>query len=174
MSPVLRPYQADVLGRLEAEIAVGRRRVLLVAPTGSGKSIIASTVIASAGARGDRVLFLAHRREILRQTSQELHAAGVDHGVLLPGYQMRPYVSVQVASIATLHARAVRTASIALPPADLVIVDEAHHVRARTYRRVLQAYPGAAILGLTATPCRGDGRGLGNCFNSMLWSSVGE
>ena len=51
-----------------------------------------------------------------------------------------------------------------LPPADLLIIDEAHHARAATYQKVINAYPHPVLIGLTATPCRGDGRGLGNIF----------
>jgi superfamily II DNA or RNA helicase len=75
---------------------------------------------------------------------------------------------VQIASIQTLHARAARSRKIELPPASLVIIDEAHHVRARTYMWLVQAYPDAVILGLTATPCRADGRGLGNVFQTLI------
>ena len=70
---------------------------------------------------------------------------------------------------------AVRSTTIDLPPANLVIVDEAHHARARTWRRLIEAYPLARIVGLTATPCRGDGRGLGNTFELLIeGASVAE
>jgi superfamily II DNA or RNA helicase len=167
-APELRPYQADVITRINAEIAAGRRRVLLVAPTGSGKTVIAAAVVADAVARGLRVLFLAHRRELINQASRKLHAAGIDHGIILPGFPMRLAEPVQVASIASLRARAFSSSSIDMPVADVVIVDEAHHARARTYRRILEAYPNAIVIGLTATPCRGDGRGLGNVFDVLV------
>jgi DNA repair protein RadD len=115
-----------------------------------------------------RVLFLAHRRELILQTSRKLYEVGIDHGILLPGYPVRLHEPVQIASVATLHARAVRSNSIEMPAADLVIVDEAHHVRARTYTCILEAYPRAIVVGLTATPCRGDGRGLGNAFDALI------
>ncbi len=115
-----------------------------------------------------RILFLAHRRELILQTSRKLYELRIGHGVLLPGYPLRLYEPVQIASIATLHARAVRSNLIAMPEADLVIVDEAHHVLARSYMRILDAYPDAIVLGLTATPCRGDGRGLGNAFETLV------
>jgi DNA repair protein RadD len=164
----LRPYQQRVIDRVGAEIAVGRRRLLLVAPTGSGKSVIAAAVVADAVGCQKRVLFLSHRRELIQQTSAKLHAAGVDHGVIQAGFPTRPGEGVQVASISTLHARAVRTNKMELPAADLFVIDEAHHCRARTYRRLIEAYPSAIILGLTATPCRGDGRGLGNMFETIV------
>ena len=84
------------------------------------------------------------------------------------GFLTRPAEPVQIASISTLDARAVRSSSLQLPPADLVIVDEAHHTPARTWRRLIGAYPEAVVLGLTATPCRGDGRGLGDIFETMI------
>jgi DNA repair protein RadD len=166
--PELRPYQREVMERFDAEVAAGRRRVLLVAPTGSGKTVIAGAIMAGTASAGGRVLFLAHRRELIQHASQKLYAVGIDHGVIQAGFPTRPGESVQVASISTLHARAIRTRTMDLPAADLVIVDEAHHTPARTYRRLLAAYPEAVILGLTATPCRGDGRGLGNAFDTLI------
>ena len=75
---------------------------------------------------------------------------------------------VQIASIQTLSARAIRSRTIDLPRADLVVIDEAHHCRAKTYRKIIESYPKAIILGMTATPCRGDGRGLGNVFDCII------
>jgi superfamily II DNA or RNA helicase len=165
---MLRPYQHDVIARFEKEVASGRRRVLKTAPTGSGKTVIAAAIIEKACRDRRRVLVLAHRREIVAQTVEKLYRAGVDAGVIQAGFSPRPGVPVQVASVQTLHVRAVRSRSIALPPADLVVVDECHHVRAQTYQRILAAYPNAIVLGLTATPCRGDGRGLGTAFDVLI------
>jgi len=67
-----------------------------------------------------------------------------------------------------LHARAMRTRAIDLPPADLLFIDECHHARARTYERLIASYPNPVIIGLTATPCRTDGRGLGNLFETLI------
>ena len=164
----LRPYQADVIARVRERIAAGQRRVLLVAPTGAGKTVIAASFVRDALAEGKRVLFLAHRRELITQAARKLHELGCDHGVLLPGHATRLHVRLQIASVATLHARAVRSHLVELPPADTIVLDEAHHVRARTYLRLLEQYPAAIVLGLTATPVRGDGRGLGNVFNTMV------
>jgi len=167
-APELRPYQLEVMGRLEKEISERRRRILLPAPTGSGKTVIAAAAIDNAVRHGQRVLFVAHRRELISQTSQKLHALGIDHGIIQAGFPSRPSARVQVASIQTLHARAVRCNSIELHRADLLFLDECHHARARTYMRVISAYPDAVILGLTATPCRRDGRGLGNIFEALV------
>jgi superfamily II DNA or RNA helicase len=168
VGPQLRHYQVEVIAEVKAEIAAGKRRLVLVAPTGSGKTIVACAGIAEAVATGHRVLILVHRRELIAQISAKLYAVGVGHGIIAPGFPSRPGERVQVASIQTLHARAVRTARIDLPAADLVIVDECHHCRAMTYRKIIDAYPQAIVIGLTATPCRGDGRGLGNVFETII------
>jgi DNA repair protein RadD len=168
VAPALRDYQIEVITKFDAEVAAGRRRVLLVAPTASGKTVVAGAIIGNAASTGRRILFLAHRRELIQQASRKLHAVGVDHGIIQAGFSPRPSVPVQVASVQTLHARAIRGTTMELPSAAVVVVDEAHHIRARTYQRLLSAYPEAIVLGLTATPCRGDGRGLGNAFDVLV------
>jgi superfamily II DNA or RNA helicase len=165
MTAELRPYQHNVVHGFNRAVEIGKRRIIIVAPTGSGKTVIASAI---AAAEGRRVLFLAHRREIIQQTSAKLHEAGLDHGVIQAGFPTRPGEAIQVASIQTLHARAIRGSAMELPAADLVIIDEAHHCRAETYQKIIARYPEAIVLGLTATPCRGDGRGLGNDFEHMV------
>jgi superfamily II DNA or RNA helicase len=154
--PELRPYQREVIEQFNGELTAGRRRVLLVAPTGAGKTVITGAIIAEAAGEGRRVLFLAHRRELIQQASAKLYAVGVDHGIVQAGCRTRPGERAQVASIQTLHRRAVRSTAMEMPLADLVVVDETHHVRARSYREILDAYPEAVILGLTATPCRSE------------------
>jgi DNA repair protein RadD len=115
-------------------------------------------------------LVVAHRREIVNQTSAKLTAFDVHHGIIQAGDEnkLRPLARVQVASIQTLHARAIRAETMLMPLADLIIIDEAHHACARTYKAVIERYPNAIVLGLTATPCRGDGRGLGGIFTTIL------
>jgi DNA repair protein RadD len=163
----LRPYQADVIDRFLSDAATGNRRQLLVAPTGSGKTIIAAAIVKHYVATGRRVLVLAHRREIVTQTSRKLFELGIDHGVIQAGFATHQS-EVQVASVQTLYVRAIRGSKIELPPADLLIVDECHHATARTWDKIIAAYPDATLLGLTATPCRGDGRGLGGIFDTLL------
>jgi superfamily II DNA or RNA helicase len=160
----LRAYQArDIEG---IETALGRgERVLYVLPTGGGKTVVAARLIERAVERGQRVLVLTHRREILQQTSRKLD---LDHGIIQAGLNADLAHPVQVASIQTLHARAIRTDKITLPAAHLLVIDESHHVAARTWSGILEQYPNARIVGLTATPCRSDGRGLGNFFDTLI------
>jgi DNA repair protein RadD len=164
----LRVYQNDVLAEVDQVIGAGKRRPIVVAPTGAGKTIIAAAIIKAAVSKTQRVLVLAHTREIIKQTSEKLFAHEIPHGIIQAGFMTRPDESVQVASVQTLWARAMRTNRMELPAADLLIVDEAHHCPANTYRKIVDAYPGAVLIGLTATPCRGDGRGLGCIFDTII------
>jgi superfamily II DNA or RNA helicase len=164
----LRDYQRAAIERAQQALSSGKRRIVIVAPTGAGKTVLAAAMAVDAAAAAKRVVFLAHRRELVAQASRKLHAAGLDHGIVAAGFPARPGEPVQVASISTLHARAVRCSSIELPAADVVFVDEAHHATARTWRRLIEAYPNASIVGLTATPCRGDGGGLGAIFDALV------
>jgi len=166
----LHPFQQAVVDQVEKEIEQGRRKLLLVAPTGSGKTVMGGAIINHAVERHQRVLVIAHRREIITQTRDKLITNGTTPGIVLAGFEdeLRPYASVQVAAIQTLHARAIRSNRMPMPAATYVIIDEAHHARAKTYQKVLDAYPDAVVIGLTATPARGDGRGLGNVFDQII------
>ena len=114
------------------------------------------------------MLALAHRREIIGQTADKLRAVGVEPGIIMAGEPHQPLLPVQVASVQTLFERGIRRESISMPPADLVFIDEAHHTPAATYRKIGEAYPHARFLGLTATPERGDGRGLGDDYEALV------
>ena len=157
----LRDYQRDIVDRARRV-----RRPCIVMPTGSGKTLVASEIIRSAPDR--HVLFLAHRRELIRQAAEKLGEFGVNAGVILAGEPTNAMCGVQVASVQTLWSRSFRSKSLELPPAEIVFIDEAHHVRARTYKAIIEKYPDAKIIGLTATPCRRDGRGLGNVFDALV------
>jgi superfamily II DNA or RNA helicase len=164
----LRDYQIDAVDRIEGAIDAGQNP-LYVLPTGGGKTVIATHVIERAVLRDKRVLVLTHRREILRQTSLKLP---MDHGLIQAGLTLDLAYPVQVGSVQTLWHRCMARNKIPLPEADILVVDEAHHVRARTWSGIIEAYPDAAVVGLTATPCRSDGRGLGNHFDVCSASSA--
>jgi len=167
-SQSLRQYQLDVVHHVELEQRAGRRRILVVAPTGSGKTVLACEAIRRRRVRGARILVLVHRRELIKQMSQRLHAAGIDHGIIAAGFQARPGEQVQVASIATIGARAMRSRQMELPVADVIVVDESHHATADSWRSIIESFPNAVVIGLTATPCRKGGTGLGDLFETLV------
>jgi DNA repair protein RadD len=160
-------YQAEKVDEVFRLIAAGHRRILLVSPTGSGKTVIAAEIIRRLNVERKDVLFIDHLREITKQTSKKLNDFGVFNGIIQAGIRATPIAGVQVASIQTLFGRS-GSGRLELPPAKVIFIDEAHHSVARTYRRILEKYPDAIVIGLTATPCRGDGRGLGGLFDVMV------
>ena len=159
-----RPYQTDLMNEIPAKYRQGLTRVLLQLPTGAGKTFVFCRIAAGAIAKGRRVWLLGHRAEILTQISDALYTLGIDHGVL-EGGQQDTNATIIVASIATMARRLDRYIDAA---PDLIIVDEAHHAVAGSWRNILNAFPKARILGVTATPERLDGRGLGDVFESMI------
>jgi len=164
----LRPYQEKLLADIDSAFRAGYRRPLIVMPTGSGKTIVFAVSIQCEAAQHRKALVLAHRREIIHQTADKLRALGVIPGIVMAGEKPRPMLDAQVASVQTLFARGIKREVMALPPADLGIVDEAHHSPAASYRQILEAYPDTRWLGFTATPERGDGRGLGGFFDTLI------
>jgi superfamily II DNA or RNA helicase len=165
----LRDYQIKAVENIEREMLGKSRHVLFVLPTGGGKTEIAKVIAENAVVgRGERVLFLTHRREILRQTSRKLSFANLDHGLIQAGLNVDLEYPIQVASIQTFWQRCMRTNKLPLPAINKIIIDECHHTVARTWRLILEAYPNARRLGLTATPTRGDGRGLGDYFDVLI------
>ncbi len=160
MTVTLRPYQIRAINELRVAIRAGKRRMVLVSPTGSGKTIMACEIIRSAVANGRRVIVIAHRKELIDQTVDKLARFGVTAGVVM-GDDNRADSSqpVQICTIQTLARRLDR-----LPPADIIIYDECHHIAANTSREVLDRYPAAVVVGLTATPWRTDKLGLADIF----------
>lgn len=160
--PGLRPYQQRGLDEIRAAFVSGARGVLYVSPTGSGKTVLFASLVDGTIRHGKRCIITAHRIEIVEQVSTALAGLGVPHGVIAPDYPETPE-PVQVASIASLVRRIDRHNHY-----DLIVVDESHHAVAGTWRRVIDAMPAAKVLGVTATPERLDGRGLGDVFGAMV------
>ena len=159
----LRPYQTAAIEALR-RAADTKARLLLTIPTGGGKTLTASEIIRSAVSKGNRVLFVVHLRELVNQTVRALERRGVTHIGVMRGDDGRvdPSAPVQIASIQTLARRE-------KPKAEIVILDEAHRSIADTYERnIWEAYPDAIIIGLTATPCRSDGRPLVERYQDLI------
>ncbi len=165
-APELRPYQHDVIRDFHLAVAAGYKRILLVAPTAAGKTVIAAAIIHTSwpSERARSCSPIGARSS--GRPSKKLHSVGIRHGIIQAGMPASPFEDVQVASIQTLWARAIRSDAMPLPPAAC----------SSSTRRIIappslpedhRAYPDAIVLGLTATPCRGDGRGLGGIFETI-------
>lgn len=160
----LRDYQEMAIESVRDSYRAGNRRTLLVSPTGSGKTLMFSYIAAGVAKNGKRVLIIAHRRELLKQISAALTRAGVKHGMLAGGSTGIPPHNVIVASVFTLANRLKH-----FPKPDLIIGDEAHHFTPdSSWGKVVAAFPEALVLGVTATPERLDGKGLGMLFDDMV------
>ena len=160
----LRDYQADHRGEEGIREAYRQRHrtVLYVLPTGGGKTVLASSMVAKASARGRRILFMAHRRELIEQASETFGQFGIEHGVIMSG-RSGNRVPVQLGMVGMIANRTERIA-----PPDFIVVDEAHHSSAQSYRKILAAFPRAHVLGITATPARTDGAGLGDIYQAIV------
>ena len=159
----LRWYQKQAVDQLRDAI-MSSKSALFCLPTGGGKSAVAGEIARLASAKGKRTLFLAHRRELVRQLYGTLteFCPSMSIGIEAAGFLSMPWADLQIASVASLVRR-----NINLRP-DIIVVDECHHARARSWALILQRYPHAKRLGLSATPQRLDGRGLGEFFNSLV------
>ena len=166
----LRPYQQQARERIHAEWENGHTRTLLVLPTGTGKTIVFASVAADQVRAGDRVLILAHRGELLEQAADKLqHSTGLVSAVeKADATCLNTWFRVVVGSVQTLQ----RTARLERFPHDYfgtIIIDEAHHAITDGYRRILDHFDHARVLGVTATPDRGDMRNLGEVFDSLAF-----
>lgn len=158
----LRSYQLQAIA--STRIAVMQtNRALLVMPTGSGKTVVFSEICRLANDKGKNVLILVHRRELVTQASDKLTKAGVKHGIIAAGFDPSDQ-PVQVASVQTL----IRRLNSGTFTPDLIIIDEAHHAVAGSWDKIIGHFSDAKIIGVTATPSRLDGRGLGSHFSTLV------
>lgn len=156
MAPiVLRDYQLQLLADLRTALRT-HRRVCAVMPTGAGKGQTIGAIARGAAGKGRRVLVLAHRAELIEQLCSTVRAWGLEPDLIAPGHQIQGQ-QVAVGSVQTVVRRLAQ-----LPAPDLIIQDEAHHlVAGNSWGRIINAWPGAHLIGKTATPERLDGKGLG-------------
>lgn len=166
----LRPYQQEAKEAVFEQWENGTRRTLLVLPTGCGKTIVFAKITEECVRHGDRVLILAHRGELLEQAADKIHkATGLGCAVEKAEESCQgSWFRIVVGSVQTL----MREKRLGRFPADYfntIIIDEAHHCISDSYQRVLQHFPEAHVLGVTATPDRGDMRNLGQYFETLAY-----
>jgi DNA repair protein RadD len=157
MQLILRDYQAAAFDAAREHIRQGRRRVLIVAPTGSGKTVLASAIMEMSRSKGNRANFVVDRLSLISQTSDTFDRYGLDHGVIQASHpRYRPSMPIQVCSVQTISKRG-------WPEASLDVFDEAHVLHAAHKARLQQGQ--TVVVGLTATPFT---RGLGKHFDAVV------
>ena len=149
----LRPYQQELVDNIRQALKQGRHSVCAVLGCGGGKSVIQGNIAASATARGNRVLFVVHRKELCQQITNTFAACGVDFNLCTVGM------------VQTICRRLAKT-----EPPKLILVDECHHILSQSYMSILQHFPSAVVLGFTATPQRMNEGGLGTVFEQLIES----
>lgn len=157
----LRPYQLNDVALIRQAFLTDQR-VCYVLPTGGGKTTQFCYITAQAQLKGTRTWVVAHRQELTKQGSSTLNRFDVQHGMIQAGCPSTDH-STQVCSLQTVVGRIGK-----VTPPDFIIFDECHHATSGSYKKIMEAYPLARILGVTATPCRTDGKGLGEVFTKMI------
>ncbi len=158
-----RIYQKEAIQNCRNAFGINKKSVLLVMPTGAGKTVVFSQIAKSAVEKNNNVLILVHRRELITQASKKLADIDVKHGIIAAKFKPTD-APIQIASVQTLVRRLDTTNFVP----SLIIIDEAHHAVAGSWEKILNNYPKAIRLGVTATPCRLDGRGLKEFFDDLI------
>lgn len=158
----LRGYQSEIV-RAVGQALRRVRRVVVVLPPGGGKTVIAAFIAQRFAGRGDATYFNCHRSELLKQTSGTFSDCGLAHGFVASGYPMNRAAMVQVCSVDSLKSRLAQ-----LREPRVCIWDECHHIGAAGWSAIMEAWPNAVHIGLTGTPWRLDGTGLGLYFDEMV------
>lgn len=159
----LRDYQKRGFEELREGYRQGFKALLYVLATGGGKTHLFSYVAWASALKGNRTTIITHRQEIMQQIQKTLREFGQPFGIISKGKHIRSDLPVLVASVKTLANRL-----DVIPAPDLLVIDESHHARASTYGKIIARYKDSKILGVTATPCRTSGEGLGEIFDKMI------
>lgn len=159
----LRYFQKDMLDEASALLRRGVKSLLLQAPTGAGKTVLAGHMLKTASERGFRSWFICHRRELVKQSSATFTRFQIPHGIVAAGFDSNRFRQVQVCGLQTLSRRYQQLAE-----PGFVVWDEAHHIAAGSWAEIHAAFPNAIHIGLSATPVRLDGTGLGGFFKEIV------
>lgn len=163
----LRTYQTQAINKLRASFIKGKKSLLLVMPTGAGKTVVFAEISKRLVESERKVLILVHRRELIKQAANKLKLIGVSHGIIAAKFKPTNK-NIQIASIQTLVRRLDKNEFFP----DYIIIDEAHHTAAGSWQKILDYFNETSQsykIGCTATPTRLDGKGLGDFFEEMVF-----
>lgn len=160
----LRDYQLDMINKTRHLFKLGHKKILNVMPTGAGKTATLAHMIHSSVKKGKSSLFIVHRRELILQSMRAFEKEGISYGVISNGFDPNYSSPVQIASIQSLSRRIDK---LKYKP-DLVVFDECQHLAANNWDKTSSHFSNSYQIGLTATPCRLDGRGLSKYFDEMV------
>lgn len=160
----IRPYQKEGIDKIFAAWRAGTQSVLFQMPTGTGKTVLFAEIVRRGFAQNRKVLIVVHRKELVEQIADSLQRRDVPAGIIMAGIPPSPHQLVQIASIQTLGRR-----ETSFQP-NLVIIDESHHAKASSYKRLWENFPEAKFLGVTATPIRMSGEGFEDIFDLLITS----
>lgn len=163
MSIQLRSYQAEAIEKTRELMRAGCHSLIICAPTGSGKTALAASMLHTAAGKGMSAWFNCHRRELIKQSIRAFRTEGLKTGVVAAGFLPNRRLPTQITSIQTLAQRYRH-----LAPPKLMVWDECHHIAAGSWAKIRQAFPDAYHIGLTATPQRLDGKGLREWFSEIV------
>ena len=159
----LRDYQKDIIAKTRSNMRHGVRANLIQSPTGSGKTLLTAHMLKTAAEKGMASWFVVHRRELIKQSRDAFDGEGVKHGIIAANMDVAKTALIQIASVQTL---ARRFHKYRVP--SLIVWDECHHIAANSWAKIFNSFPNAFHIGLTATPERMDGTGLGKWFRAMI------
>jgi DNA repair protein RadD len=170
----LRGYQTELVTLARSEVSHGRLKVLVVLPTGGGKTFVMADIAKRAVEKGVKILCLMHRRQLVDQMRDRFQEYGLNTGIIMAGVDPDLGQPIQIGTIQT-YRRRIRLDSTGqrgcFVDASIVMIDEAHRSLSKTYQRVLDLYSGRVIIGVTATPCLATGVGMGEFYESLVSSS---
>jgi len=168
----LRKYQIEAVSRLRNAVIRGIKKIILALPTGAGKSLIAGQIISNAVSKGNKVLWIVHRRNLVKQMHDVLKKYfDIDAGIIMAGIESETDKLVQLCTIQSYSRRlnldALEWNKFYISP-EIVIVDECHRSISKSYKSLLKLYKDKIIIGFTATPARADGRGMGELYEEII------
>jgi DNA repair protein RadD len=174
----LREYQAELVKLVRSEVAKGYRKIMMVLPTGGGKTFIVADIADRAVNKGHKVLCLMHRRHLVNQMRDRFTDYGITPGIIMAGEEPDFNADVQIGTIQTYHRRlklAPKDTNNFFIDASVVIIDEAHRSLSKTYQDTLGFYDDKIVIGVTATPCLSSGMGMGQYYDSLVdYVGVGD